>query len=161
MLPASAEGLLALGPMLEDSARPATATYQGTAADPAEPPEPALLRGGSDRWLQRTPPAPALLQQLLAQLRAYLGADGFSWLAACAVFPDLHWTITAYLGQRLRNGAGQPLVTGCPLLRLARLPWFRHGLLPDWLRLPLVLSLDPAQQSAVREALGQLLLAQT
>ncbi len=158
VLPASAEGLLALGPMLEDSARPATATYQGSAADSAEPPEPPLLRGGSDRWLQRTPQAPALLQQLLAQLRTYLGADGFSWLAACAVFPDLHWTITAYLGQRLRNGAGQPLVTGCPLLRLARLPWFRHGLLPDWLRLPLVLSLDPVQQSAVREALGQLLL---
>jgi WD40 repeat protein len=158
VLPASAEGLLALGPMLEDSARPTSAPFQGSAADSAEPPEPPLLRGGSDRWLQRTPPAPALLQQLLAQLRTYLGADGFSWLAACAVFPDLHWTITAYLGQRLRNGAGQPLVTGCPLLRLARLPWFRHGLLPDWLRLPLVLSLDPAQQSAVREALGQLLL---
>ena len=158
VLPASAEGLLALGPMLEDSARPTSAPFQGSAADSAEPPEPPLLRGGSDRWLQRTPPAPALLQQLLAQLRTYLGADGFSWLAACAVFPDLHWTITAYLGQRLRNGAGQPLVTGCPLLRLARLPWFRHGLLPDWLRLPLVLSLDPVQQSAVREALGQLLL---
>jgi WD40 repeat protein len=44
------------------------------------------------------------------------------------------------------------------LLRLARLPWFRLGLLPDWLRLPLVLSLEPEQQSAVRQALTQLLL---
>ena len=159
LLPASAEGLLALGPLLlEDSTRTTTPATLATAADPAQPPEPALLRGGAARWLERTPPAPAVVEQLLAELRSYLGADGFTWLAACAVFPDLHWTITAYLGQQLRNGAGQPLITGCPLLRLARLPWFRLGLLPDWLRLPLVLSLDADQQGAVRHALTQLLL---
>ncbi len=159
LLPASAEGLLALGPLLlEDSTRTTTPATLATAADPAQPPEPALLRGGAARWLERTPPAAAVVEQLLAELRSYLGADGFSWLAACAVFPDLHWTITAYLGQRLRNAAGQPLIAGCPLLRLARLPWFRLGLLPDWLRLPLVLSLDAEQQGAVRQALTQLLL---
>jgi hypothetical protein len=159
LLPASAEGLLALGPLLlEGSAGPTTAATLATAADPAQPPEPALLRGGAARWLERTPPAAALIDQLLAELRSYLGADGFTWLAACAVFPDLHWTITAYLGQRLRNATGQPLIANCPLLRLARLPWFRLGLLPDWLRLPLVLSLEPEQQSAVRQALTQLLL---
>jgi hypothetical protein len=159
LLPASAEGLLALGPLLlEGSAGPTTAATLATAADPAQPPEPALLRGGAARWLERTPPTAALIDQLLAELRSYLGADGFTWLAACAVFPDLHWTITAYLGQRLRNATGQPLIANCPLLRLARLPWFRLGLLPDWLRLPLVLSLEPEQQSAVRQALTQLLL---
>jgi hypothetical protein len=159
LLPASAEGLLALGPLLlEDSTRITNPATLATAADPAQPAEPALLRVGAARWLERTPPAAAVVEQLLAELRSYLGADGFTWLAACAVFPDLHWTITAYLGQRLRNGAGQPLIAGCPLLRLARLPWFRLGLLPDWLRLPLVLSLDAEQQGAVRQALTQLLL---
>ena len=45
----------------------------------------------------------------------------------------------------------------CPLPRLARLPWLRHGFMPDWLRLPLILRLDAAQQAAVRQALLRLL----
>ncbi|MFM9101529.1 MAG: hypothetical protein ACKOPS_09395, partial [Cyanobium sp.] len=63
------------------------------------------------------------------------------------------------LRQRLRTAEGERLVRRCPLLRLARLPWLRHGFMPDWLRLSLIQAQEPAQQSAVRAALTDLLLA--
>jgi hypothetical protein len=59
----------------------------------------------------------------------------------------------------LRNANGEALMRRCPLLRLARLPWLRHGFMPDWLRLSLIRALEPEQQSAVRAALTDLLLA--
>ncbi len=155
VLPVSVEGLLGLGRLLQGApVGPLPAEAQLAPA-----PEPPLLRGSSTPWLDRSPPSPAVVRQLRAQLRAHLGPEGFLWLAACAVFPELHWTITAYLGQRLHNAAGEPLLRHCPLLRLARLPWLRHGVMPDWLRLPLILALDGPQQAAVRQVLGQLLLS--
>ncbi|MFM9101530.1 MAG: hypothetical protein ACKOPS_09400, partial [Cyanobium sp.] len=71
------------------------------------------LQGSATPWLERTPPAPAVAHELLRQLRAFLGPEGFYWLAACAVFPELHWTITVHLGQRLR-GRGQWRGRGWP-----------------------------------------------
>ncbi|MEB3156312.1 MAG: WD40 repeat domain-containing protein, partial [Cyanobacteriota bacterium] len=169
VLPATPEGLLELGRWLrEDPSLPlaavtTAATLAAEPADPAdhpiEPPEPPLLQGSATPWLERSPPAPAVVRELLAQLRSHLGPEGFYWLAACAVFPELHWTITLHLGQRLRGADGQPLPRHCPLPRLARLPWLRHGHLPDWLRLVLIQTLTPVQEAAVREVLTILLLA--
>jgi hypothetical protein len=153
VLPASVEGLLALGQLWD---APAATDWPRRA--PLSPPDPTLLGEGVAPWLERTPPAPERVRRLLAQLRATLGPEGFTWLAACAVFPELHWTITAYLGQLLKTASGVPLARAFPLLRLARLPWFRQGALPDWLRLPLMLSLSPERQAEVRAALSDLLL---
>ncbi|MFN9621257.1 MAG: COP23 domain-containing protein [Cyanobacteriota bacterium] len=153
-MPATAGGLISLGQWL-DGLPLSLAEHHGVEATA----EPALLRGSVAPWLERTPPSAEVLEQLLGQLQDFLGTEGFTWLAACAVFPELHWTITAYLGQRLRNANGEALMLRCPLLRLARLPWLRHGFMPDWLRLSLILALEPEQQSAVRAALTDLLLA--
>ena len=164
VLPATPEGLLQLGGWLREEPSLTAAIVPGAApsvepAGTAEPPEPPLLQGSATPWLERTPPAPAVVRELLAQLRAFLGPEGFYWLAACAVFPELHWTITVHLGQRLRDAEDQPLPRHCPLPRLTRLPWLRHGYLPDWLRLVLIQTLTPAQEAAVREELTILLLA--
>ncbi|MFN7900755.1 MAG: hypothetical protein ACK5N0_14045, partial [Synechococcaceae cyanobacterium] len=166
VLPVSVQGLLELGRQLRGAPLgpplPPNANLPPHAnlvpdANLAPAPEPPLLAGSVAPWLDRTPPAPELVQELLRQLRGHLGPEGFLWLAACAVFPELHWAITAHLGQRLRNAADEPLLRCCPLPRLARLPWLRHGFMPDWLRLPLILKLDHTQQAAVRQALLQLL----
>jgi formylglycine-generating enzyme required for sulfatase activity len=160
VLPVSVQGLLELGRQLRGAPPgPPLAPEANLPPDAnlAPAPEPPLLAGSVAPWLDRTPPPPELVQELLRQLRGHLGPEGFLWLAACAVFPELHWAITAHLGQRLRNAADEPLLRCCPLPRLARLPWLRHGFMPDWLRLPLILKLDHAQQAAVRQALLQLL----
>jgi formylglycine-generating enzyme required for sulfatase activity/DNA-binding beta-propeller fold protein YncE len=163
VLPATPEGLLQLGGWLRQAP---TLPYALVSADALaeranEPvrPEPPLLQGSATPWLERTPPALAVVEELLTQLRTFLGPEGFYWLAACAVFPELHWSITVHLGQRLRGADDQPLPRNCPLPRLACLPWLRHGYLPDWLRLALIQTLTPAQEAAVREELTILLLA--
>jgi hypothetical protein len=49
--------------------------------------------------------------------------------------------LTRYLGARL---FGQPDAWDERLLRLVRLPWFRHGTMPDWLRNELLASFTDA-----------------
>jgi formylglycine-generating enzyme required for sulfatase activity len=36
-------------------------------------------------------------------LRDYLGIGGFQWLCACAVYPELQWDLTLYLGGLVQN----------------------------------------------------------
>ncbi|HVT16884.1 MAG TPA: DUF485 domain-containing protein [Thermoanaerobaculia bacterium] len=88
-------------------------------------------------------------------LRRYLGEPGFEWLCACAVYPELHWDMTLYLGALPALGKG--CLREESLLRLACLPWFRGGTLPDNLRLRLLEQLSPAQEREARNAVVKLL----
>ena len=94
---------------------------------------------------------------MLRSLAGSLGAEGGRWLRACAVFPALSWPVTCHLGQHLTDDSGRPLFTEERLLRLVRLPWFRHGKMPDWLRLELIDAMDPGERAEVRRSLRELL----
>ncbi len=100
-------------------------------------------------------PAPAGLENP-AVLEMYLGKDAFKWLCACAVYPELHWDLTLYLGKL--SCMPQHLPAEDNLLRLFRLPWFRTGSLPDDLRLALLERLDQKTNREVRETLIGLML---
>ncbi|MEM7374488.1 MAG: WG repeat-containing protein [Bacteroidota bacterium] len=108
----------------------------------------------------RTTTAPSAIdieeEQDPQTLRAYLGEEVFRWLAACAVYPELHWCLTLSIGQALEKGANQ-LVTEKHLLRLVRLPYFRSSGIPDSLRLALVDSLDQDTVQEVRSVILNLL----
>ncbi|MDX6695082.1 MAG: hypothetical protein QOF02_2685 [Blastocatellia bacterium] len=88
-------------------------------------------------------------------LREHLGKDVFEWLCACAIYPELHWDLTLYIGQlpALSNN----LVREQNLLRLVQLPWFRTGAMPDNLRWQLINELPPEKAKAIRTSLIQLL----
>lgn len=119
----------------------------------AEAPYPSLLLGDELRWLSDVAPKPSQASLLIAQLRAYLGREAFPWLCACAVYPELLWDLTLYLGDELG-------ILGPDEQRLAmllHLTWFRHGSMPDWLRERLVAAMPPAEREAVRQALWRLL----
>ncbi|HYO91860.1 MAG TPA: hypothetical protein VEQ40_09495, partial [Pyrinomonadaceae bacterium] len=88
-------------------------------------------------------------------LRDYLGKDVFEWLCACAIYPELHWDLTLYLGSL--PSLGNNLVQEKNLLRLASLPWFRTGSMPDNLRWLLINELPAEKARAVRTSLIQLL----
>src|SRR6202007_3032813 len=62
-------------------------------------------------------------------LRNQLGEKTFQWLCACAVYPELQWGLTLYLGSLPCMDAD--LINDENLLRLANLPWFRRGAIPD------------------------------
>jgi len=83
-------------------------------------------------------------------LKDYLGEDAFQWLCACAVYPELHWNLTLYLGMTDKNW-----LTEDNLLKLIRLPWFRKGVMPDTLRWELIVSLK--QDQTIREAIVKML----
>jgi len=85
-------------------------------------------------------------------LQEYLGEDAFQWLCACAVYPELHWNLTLYLGM-----SDKKWLTEDNLLKLIRLPWFRKGIMPDTLRWDLIVALDKEKNQAIREAIVKML----
>ena len=121
-------------------------------------PLPTLLTERPYRWLERDEPNPQEIEQVLLALRDYLDDAGFFWLCACAIFPKIQWGITLYLGQYLTTDDGMTLLTYERLMALSRLPWFRHGYMPDWFRIYLISTLTPAQEKDVRHTLQALLL---
>src|ERR1043165_1454302 len=148
VLPADRKSLSALADMFNGI--PLT-TKEGGHQEPF----PGLLLERPERWLERHPPAANLVEDLIGQLRRFLGAEGYHWLGACAVYPMLHWDLTFFLGYKL--GQGVRLEEG--FRALVQLPWFRHGSIPDWLRTRLIHGLSGAQQRQVRKALEELLVS--
>ncbi len=122
-------------------------------------PFPTTLRVRPLRWLDRHPPDDSLVAETLAAVERYLGEEGTYWLRACAAYPTLDWNLTVYLGNVLQAAGGRKLLDTRRLAALARLPWFRHGHMPDWLRLLLVRQLSQEQMAGVRAALNRLLLS--
>ncbi|MFL6209225.1 MAG: hypothetical protein ACJ74W_10270 [Pyrinomonadaceae bacterium] len=148
VLPADRTGLAALGETINTGAPPKLDGRDGAS------PYPELLRERPRRWLERHAPRPAVAARLNEELQRFLGAEGYYWLCACAVYPALHWNLTLYFGQRLLANRDE---IETQLLALVRLPWFRYGQMPDWLRLRLISALTQQQEQAVRRALEELL----
>lgn len=99
-------------------------------------------------------------QQLLVSLSQHFDSNSLRWIAACAVYPELHWDLTLQLGEALSTPT-TPLLSFERVAALARLPWFRRGRIPDTLRQQLLDSnaLSPADRQRVREAIVQVLEA--
>ena len=150
VMPATETGLNQLAERIQaetwqhDAFRPTEASTESTAF-------PAYFSDFSEWWLERYPPDRVQVADLLTQVRAFLGDDGYYWFSACAVYPKLQWSITVYLGHQLQ------LLTEERLAKLARLPWFRYGYMPNWLRQRLVEELPFSQENQIRTVLQALL----
>ncbi len=119
--------------------------------EPREPHSPILLERPL-RWLDEAPPPEADQDRLCVELIASLGFDDFNLLAACAVYPILDWPLTILLLRAL--DASKPLEARFgQLLRFSRLPWFRVGWMPDWLRSRLLRELPVETERSIRSAL--------
>ena len=122
------------------------------------PARPRLIRPDQLQLMSDAPPADARRAEIVANLQRWLGPDGFFWLAACALYPQLRFSITLYFGLALARTAGSPPLFDERLLsRLTLLPWFESGRMPPWLRRDLFAALAPEEQSAVRAGLDRLL----
>ncbi len=95
---------------------------------------PLALEEDEMRWLQGPAPRGEAgareLRSLDRQLRAWLGSNGYECLLACSVYPGMAWNLTLHLALAMVPGDEREQT----LLRLVRLPWFRHGRMPQWLR---------------------------
>ena len=95
------------------------------------------------------------------QLREQLGAFGYQWLCATAVYPKLRFPLSTYLGAVVAAGLGRAPPNEDDQFALFRLPWFRHGWIPEELRLALIADLDPRLATAVRAAIERTLYSAT
>jgi hypothetical protein len=118
----------------------------------AEKPYPSLLRNNLERWVQRIEPPEAKTPMLELQLQRYLGEGGYLLLQACAVYPALAWNITLALAAELLPSEQREEL----LWKLSALPWFRHGTMPNWLRVRLLSRLG-GNETKVRVALRKFL----
>jgi formylglycine-generating enzyme required for sulfatase activity len=147
VMPLSGQGLDALARWFRPAERrPYTPWFE-----PADNAFPSLLSSRRYDWLDTRPPAGAALESLEEELRAYLGRKGAMLLTAAAAYPELIWEFTVGLDQRLFP-YDEPPVREQRLLRLVRLPWYRAGAMPDYLRKRLLRALDRARFAQVSEA---------
>ena len=117
-------------------------------SEPSETRNGAVRVAGEGGWDR--PPS-----ESVERLRIALGPGLFSWLCACAIYPELHWDLTLYLASL--PCMPEDLVTEANLLRLIGLPWFRTGVIPDEIRYELIRHLDSQQEREVRQAIVELL----
>jgi hypothetical protein len=147
--PATIGGLEALAVELtrsEDAPPPAPITAKRRHGDVI-----GQLERNRDRWLSNTAPDEADVNRLFATLRSWLGEDGFVLLAGIALFPEIRGEVTLGLADALGKQRGEPVVDGALLADIARLPWLRHGRMPDWLRTALLHALPPRSAREIRK----------
>ncbi|MFK8005480.1 MAG: FISUMP domain-containing protein [Saprospiraceae bacterium] len=77
------------------------------------------------------------------------------WIAACAIYPTLHWDLTMYLGQELSTEDNN-LLTFDNINQLTRLPWFVEGKIPEQARLELLEYLPEDVELKLRKSLRDL-----
>ncbi|MCP4111353.1 MAG: hypothetical protein GY749_38460 [Desulfobacteraceae bacterium] len=148
--PANESGLKSLIDVFNDESSQAE-----TLIDTATP-LPDMFREHSIRWHERRPPEPAVIDEMLEKIRLYLGKNGYDWFSACAVYPEINWNLTIHLGNHLKSENGNPIFSEETLSHLARLPWFRYGRMPDWLRNRLIGDQSNAKNKQVRMILFEL-----
>ena len=127
MVPATPEGLAALPASWARGEKPDSHRWR------LQHPEPSLPAADANRAEDE--------QQLLADIRVYLGRHAYYWLCATAVYPELSYHLTLSLRvaeERFTDPLEQQARWLQSLLRLSRLEWFRRGRIPDiyrtWLR---------------------------
>jgi hypothetical protein len=149
IVPATEEGLAAFVRLLQTGRAPRVKS------DNSPWLYPDMLKADPERWVEDEKPEAQEVEILRTELQYYLGLETYYWLAACALYPRLQWGITLFLGHQITAPAG----FNQRLMALARLPWFRHGTMPEWFRTSLVMSLPAEQEQKIRKALDQLLLS--
>ena len=151
LLPISVDGFAGLGQWLNNE-------YQSAHRGNSSLRFPPLIELRPNRWIERIEPEKEDVDRLLDEIKDYLDPREWRWFCACAVYPEVTWDLTLFLGHALfgreeewRNHWMDSM------LRLMRLPWFRHGSMPEWLRRKLDESLDVADARQVRMEIYRLL----
>ncbi|MBV6655038.1 MAG: hypothetical protein KI786_14835, partial [Mameliella sp.] len=95
-------------------------------------------------------PAIKLNGPLLSILEQQYSRPMMEWVAACSLFPTLHWHLTLYFG-RFLSSAESTLLTYQNIQDLCRLPWFVEGNIPDNSRLQLTNWLESENPKLLRK----------
>lgn len=119
------------------------------ADDPRDIPLPQRFVVSPASWLEEHALARSTQRAVLRELKEYLGADGFLLMCATAAYPGIYWQLTSALDTQL-GLAG--VDRGLRLRKLARLPWYRYGRMPDSIRVAILRSLDRMNRQRISDA---------
>lgn len=104
---------------------------------------PEFLAEDREVLLSEVWPDDEQVEAIVANLEQHwLDKREMRWLRTLALFPALHPSLTYFAGMALFETEALPLES---YLRLIRLPWFRAGQMPDWMRQALVRGMDPEE----------------
>lgn len=74
-------------------------------------------------------------EEVLPLLEKNYGESTVLWIAACAIYPSLHWNLTLRLGQMVADAQKEPNLLAIEnLFDIANLPWFVNGEMPPTIR---------------------------
>jgi hypothetical protein len=74
-------------------------------------------------------------------------------LTATAIYPELHWLLTLSLKRGVADPGQSGRTMDRDLLAISRLPWFRSGWMPDWVRTLLQQALSGREKHLVRRVI--------
>lgn len=148
VLPLTLRGITRLGQRFDPNVRDDTVPVEYL------PKLPAFFTARWEEFSSPEPPDVKTCAKLMEELQSYLGQRLLVWFSACAIYPQVTWELTLYLGQIL----DPQLCTELNLGILSRLPWMRAGSLPDWLRRLLIGLLLEEDIRKVRFAIDLILL---
>jgi hypothetical protein len=117
--------------------------------DPRDLPLPRRFVVSPGYWLEERRLKRSVLRVILRELKEYLGDDGFLLLCATAAYPAIYWRLTRALDVQLGLAGSDRAVR---LRKLARLPWYRHGRMPDGFRVAFLRSLDRYRRRRISDA---------
>lgn len=95
---------------------------------------------------------------VMERIQEYLPPEQLAWLSACALYPELFWDLTLYIGSVLETPA-KPLLTLENLVRFSRMEWFKKGAIPDDFRQRIMFNeslLSKEERHKVAQALADL-----
>jgi len=103
------------------------------------------------------------IEKHIKNLKVYLGRQGYTWLCAIAVYPEIYWQLTKILHDEAISAVDVPdeslrtQLWHLHLLRLSRLAWLRQGYIPSEYRQDLRKGLPAANAAEVRRQLLEVL----
>lgn len=112
---------------------------------------------------QHTDLEPETIRKNIKNLKVYLGRQGYAWLCAISVYPEIYWQLTKILHDEAISATDVPdeslrtELWHLNLLRLSRLEWLRRGYIPSEYRQELRNGLPPANAADVRRQLLEVL----
>ena len=89
-----------------------------------------------------------------ADLNHHFSPEMQKWIAACAVYPEIHWDLTLSIGKTLNE---KVLLTYDNIRKLGQLEWFKEGEMPDSVRSQLFDRLTEEERITVRSVILEIL----
>ena len=107
--------------------------------------------------LREVEPYGGYAQNLIDTLKDYLTSKQFELLCYCALYPELKFGLTLKLARTLQHIDLYQFTSLNGLSLLFRLPWFKKGFIPDYLRIALLSQLTRTQLVNLRTVLLNIL----